>query len=312
MCYTNGARSCRVGAPQDGRVPPRRAHGPQAIAARTSWTRARFAFRIAAPGVWLAALAASAMAQTAGEPRGGAGQPAGAKPAPPSPPDAARLLMTPIAEVSFDEAPLEQALDWIGQVAGTNVVVRWSALEALGVERDQPITVRARRLTLARLLWLTLAEAGGTDVKLGYRADPDMILVSTAEELRQRMIVKAYDVRDLLMTIPIGANFESVRNHTYVASNGRQGATTEVISGGTRFFEEGQNGQQRFDDEQEQGVAEIMQRLLEVITTTVEPESWDVAGGPGSVRPWRGRIVVRNSAFVHQKLAGRLTTGDAP
>ena len=37
---------------------------------------------------------------------------------------------------------------------------------------------------------------------------------------------------------------------------------------------------------------------------TVEPDSWNVNGGTGSITPLRGQIIVRNSILVHQLLGG--------
>ena len=47
-----------------------------------------------------------------------------------------------------------------------------------------------------------------------------------------------------------------------------------------------------------------LRELMNLITTTLEPESWAVNGGSGTIIPFRDRLVVRNSPLVHQQLGG--------
>jgi hypothetical protein len=48
--------------------------------------------------------------------------------------------------------------------------------------------------------------------------------------------------------------------------------------------------------------------LLDMIVSTVDPESWEVRGGPGTIRyvPAKQAIVVRQSAEVHVSLKASL------
>ena len=55
-----------------------------------------------------------------------------------------------------------------------------------------------------------------------------------------------------------------------------------------------------------------MAELIEAITGTIEPESWDVNGGPGTIRAFEGRLIVKNSPLVHQKLAGPMWETNGP
>jgi hypothetical protein len=48
--------------------------------------------------------------------------------------------------------------------------------------------------------------------------------------------------------------------------------------------------------------------LIEMIVTSIDPESWDVRGGPGSVRYYAPKmgIIVKQSAEVHTMIRGGL------
>ena len=224
---------------------------------------------------------------------------------------ATRRLEMRLEEIVFDEAPLDEAFAQIAAVANVNLVVRWEVLEELSVERDKPITLAVRNLRLRQVLWLVLNEAAGSDSKLAFRADDDLILVSTLDDLNGSMITRVYDVNDLIMTIPDDAGFAEERTREVVVgsipqvADGAVGARpiTRRYSGGVYLGREGLLPPQEYKDDERQ---ENMRKLIEVITTTIDPESWAGAGGAGTIISFRGRIVVRNSPLVHQKLAGAL------
>lgn len=224
------------------------------------------------------------------------------------------LLRLPVASVAFDGEPLSAVLDQLADSAGVNFYVRWSALETLGVERDTPVSLNVSNVTFATVLRLVLQEAAGPDARLAFRADRHLLEISSQEDLAREMPVRVYDVRDLLMKIPIQVGFASAREHQIPISNGRNGLVSEVIRSGSRVSTSDYGQQNAREDDRENDEAdETMQDLINLITTTVEPDSWSVNGGPATIEPWRGRLVVRNSIAVHQQLGGPFVEeGDAP
>lgn len=50
--------------------------------------------------------------------------------------------------------------------------------------------------------------------------------------------------------------------------------------------------------------------LTEMITSTIDAQSWDEIGGPGSIEHFRGLLVVTQTADVHRQLAGLLAQMD--
>lgn len=47
--------------------------------------------------------------------------------------------------------------------------------------------------------------------------------------------------------------------------------------------------------------------LIELIMSTISPESWDKVGGPGSVRTFRGALVIRQTQAIHETIDGLLS-----
>jgi len=46
-----------------------------------------------------------------------------------------------------------------------------------------------------------------------------------------------------------------------------------------------------------------------VIEDSIEPESWDVLGGRGTIRSYNRTLVVRNSVEVHEQIVGFFSLG---
>ena len=63
-------------------------------------------------------------------------------------------------------------------------------------------------------------------------------------------------------------------------------------------------------DEMDGTQEEHMRQLIDVITNTIEPDSWAVNGGAGTIAPFKGMLVVRNTPSVHQKISGPLSEQD--
>lgn len=213
------------------------------------------------------------------------------------------LLGQRLPEVAFTEAPFEQVVEWLGDVMQVNIVVHWQALEDLGISRDKPISLRARNLRLSQVLWLILNEAGGSDVRLAYQASDNLILISSHDDLGREMIVRVYDINDLLFEAPRFANAPQIdlQQVAQVASQaiptlGGPGGNT---GGNTSILQPGQEGpENRIDPRTRAG------ELVELIKGAIEPDSWDAGGGHGTISVFNGHLVVRNTILVHQRLGG--------
>jgi len=229
------------------------------------------------------------------------------------------ILMTRLPDVRFDDVPLQQVVEWLGTAGETNVVVRWNRLEEAGVDRDQPISFTARQMRFGRALQLILQTATEDGATLAYRISDNLVVISTEADFNRQMLTKIYDIEDLLVTEQGGQAFFG-REHdipTSVRPVVAAGAVatvpiTETWSSGT-FVRYGGNSRredraERADQDREKHIAQ----LIEAITGTIEPESWDINGGPGSIREFRGRLIVRNSPLVHQKIGGPLVSDEAP
>ncbi len=228
-------------------------------------------------------------------------------------PPATVLLSAYVPQIEFRETPFRQALEQLADIAGTNIFVKWNRLTELGVDPDAPITFRARHLPFGQILREVLRQGAPEGVRLAYRASRGMIVVSTVEEFNESMIVRTYDIEDIVMPHPRypGAFYGRVKEHVIsnepVVARGAVGVRpiTEVINSGTEIESENPEGyDHENEDEADQQRARNIQELIGAIHSTVEPDSWDVNGGRGTIRVFRGRLIIRNSPLVHQMIGG--------
>jgi len=215
-----------------------------------------------------------------------------------TPPAVAQVAQTPkprtvlaalserVPETSFQDVPLDMAIAWVADTAGINIAVRWADLEARGVERDKPVSIKSRNIRIYQVLQMILREAGGADVPLGFRIENDLLTISTADQVDIEMVVKAYDVSDLLVrvrrftppTVDLAAVGQGQR--TGVLTNPNEGRTPDEVP------------------------ADDPSGLIRLITRVVEPDTWSVNGGRGTIEAFGSQIVVWNTVTVHQRLGG--------
>ncbi|MCZ6817228.1 MAG: hypothetical protein O7F76_11130 [Planctomycetota bacterium] len=218
------------------------------------------------------------------------------KPKKPKPPKnlARKVLKTVVDNAEFDDLPFTDFVDWLGRQTKANVVVRWKRLEAEGVERDIPIFLKRKNIKMSKLLRLVLDQVTEDlpDVQLAFRADGNVLTISTRKDLNAKLVVRTYDVQDLLLYVP---NFQ-----------GRGVDLDGIGRGGARGVQRSGDGNGGEIKDPYAGLDARTRKLIMVITTTIEPDSWRINGGKGTIRFFQGKLVIRNNLDVHRKLAGAL------
>ena len=202
---------------------------------------------------------------------------------------AARAMRMTIENAEFDKMPFEDFVEWLRRTTKANVVVRWRILEQAGVERDRPIILEKKDIGFSKLLRLVFAQL--TEdlmfVDLAVKAEGNTLIISTRKDIYAKMIVKVYDIRDLLVVVPSlgGARFTHVDERRYISLGAGKSRTT---------------------NNRDERINERVARLIEVITQTIQPLSWKVNGGRGTIAYFKGQLVIRNNIEVHRLFAGVL------
>jgi hypothetical protein len=177
-----------------------------------------------------------------------------------------------VPAVNFNKTPLDQAIDFLRKQTQSNISVNWRALEAAGVDRKTPVTLRLSQVSLRSALRETAELAGGGTVRVGWYVGSDGIIrFTTEEQLATQAEMRIYDVRDL-----IRADFDLPA---------RISADPFFPAGSPTYLNS-------------------MDRLILLLTETVEPVSWrDNGGVVGNIRAFAGRLIVVQSAAAHAQIA---------
>lgn len=219
-----------------------------------------------------------------------------------SPRSALELLDERVPEVAFQDEPFERVVEWLRDHTGVNVTVHWQAMQDAGLERDTPISMKARNLKLSQVLWMIMSQAGGNEFELAYRVSDNLITLSLREDFEREMIAKVYDVSDLLLRIPRFRNAARLNavealNNTGSGAGGQSRPAAIFRADEAEPSEKG-DGRSSLDGD--------IREIIRVIQTAIEPTSWQGQGGAGTVTALRRQIIVRNTPHVHQLLGGYL------
>ena len=246
-------------------------------------------------------------------------------------------LKTPVS-VRFDEAPLSLVLEQLAQLAQVNLFLDPQGLQEEGVSTDSPVTINLQRdISLRSALHLILRP-----FHLDYVIQDEVLKITSEEYRAGTLHTMTYNVADLVIPIPnfvpnaqmgmSGAYNEGMSrvgfNHNSgfgggappwggFTANNPQGSNVpsgvlaqpgvmppaggRLTGGGTMPMGGGPGGlgggsQADFDS------------LIELITTTIAPDSWTEIGGEGSISPYENNLtlVVSQTQEVHEDIVDLL------
>ena len=246
-------------------------------------------------------------------------------------------LKTPV-RLQFQDAPLSTVMDYLAKLADVNLHLDPQGLEEEAVSTDRPVTINlSQDISLKSALNLILQP-----LHLSY-VIKDEVLKITSEQLRDgEVYTVTYSVADLVIPIPnfipnqrmglagayhdalgsigfggynsfgagaaplaVVASRDGNQNSAMISSNllaqmQAPGSPTAAASRGTPtgFGPGGLGG----------GAQADFDSLIDLITSTIRPDTWDEVGGPGSIAPFETNlsIVVSQTQDVHEEIVDLL------
>ncbi|MHC4093961.1 MAG: hypothetical protein ACYSVY_27425, partial [Planctomycetota bacterium] len=188
--------------------------------------------------------------------------------------------------------------EWLEEQGPVNVVVRWRALEAEGIDAESPVTLRLSNTTVGKVLAEVLDQVSETDTLL-FRGIGNTVKISTRSDFNRKLYVRVYDVSDILLKVP---DFTDAPSIDLTESSGGGGGGRGGGGGGDEsIFGDDDDDD---DEEDDEDIEQRIQDLIELIENTVEPETWLVNGGRGTIVAFAKMLVVRASIEVHEKIGG--------
>jgi general secretion pathway protein D len=246
--------------------------------------------------------------------------------------DIERKLRTPVS-LQFHDAPLAEVMSYLARLAQVNLHLDPQGLAEEGVTSSTPVTINlSQDISLKSALNLILEP-----LHLSF-VIKDEVLKITSEQLRDgHVYAVTYNVADLVVPIPnfrpdqnmgmtgtlrnalqqagaAGAAANLVQAPVAVASTNGTSTTQAVINPAVLAQQTGPSMQTQIDravgGPGGLGGASMadFDSLMELITTTVSPDTWDDVGGPGSIAPFATNLslVISQTQEVHEEIADLL------
>ena len=169
-------------------------------------------------------------------------------------------LENTIVSFTFNDQPLQEALDFLATLGSVNIV-----MDKRKAEEGKTVTLKLSNISLDTALKLITEQ-----VALKWTVKDGIVFISDEEGVKQEPITVVYDVSDLLAMPP---NFESPTfdlASLTAQANSRGGGT----GGSTGIFGSSDSDKSKSEDvtkTQEQ----LLQDLVDLIKQVIEPGTWD-------------------------------------
>jgi len=248
-----------------------------------------------------------------------------------------------LVSVQFENMPLTKVIEHLGKIVGINIHLDPQGLADEGVTTDTPVSLKLEReISLKSALNLILQPH-----HLGF-VIKDEVLKITSEQMREGQVYTVtYNVADLVVPIPnfqpsagmgLQGAYHSAMANVGMGGNGNFGgaapplaavasnsgsrgghaainpAVMAQMSGGGGGMHAGPQGNPTnamggFGPGGAGGGAQAdFDSLIDLITSTVKPTSWDAVGGPGSIAPFETNLslVISQTQEVHEQIVDLL------
>lgn len=111
-------------------------------------------------------------------------------------------LQQKLSGFRVDGIPFDEVIAMLAKTSGANFNVRWTQLQAAGIDRATPVSVDLHSITLAKALKVVLESVEPADVTLGYYVHENVISITLKHTPRTNLITRVYDVTDMMYRIP--------------------------------------------------------------------------------------------------------------
>lgn len=182
-------------------------------------------------------------------------------------------------DLDFDAKPLKEVVEIIQEMAMVPVIIKNKKLEEAATNVETPVTFQVKGISLRSALRLMLGQLG-----LVYVIEDEVVQITTPEDAGSRLYIRVYDCRELL-DLP----------------DAKSGPLKETLNASPSVGEpSGAPLPSAVPNARRKPV--LPNDLVGVVQGTVDPDSWEEVGGPGSAREYKGMLVVAQTSETHGKL----------
>ncbi len=215
-----------------------------------------------------------------------------------------RATLDQMTTLQFDELPLSEVFEYIGTKHDIEVVADEKAIDEAGTRLDATVRIDIKNVRLRSALGLILRR-----YDLAYVIRDEVLLITTQEEAEQFLIVRTYPVGDLVPPLPLlparAAEVVAPKPEAKPSAEASGETKSEIVvqAGGGGMGGMG-GGMARVSVGRGLNPSSQYGALMNALTTTIAPESWDDSGGPGSVVAFQvsRSLVISQRQDVHDQV----------
>jgi type II secretory pathway component GspD/PulD (secretin) len=213
-----------------------------------------------------------------------------------------REILNQRIDVNFQEATLADALQYLRDALNVQIVAKNAPLNATGISLDAPITLDLKAVRASLALELVLGAANQD--QLTYYTRDNLIIITSKDDLANTLTTRIYDVRAFT---PEASGEGSIGGSGSSGGVGMRSMMGGMRSGMGAGMSSGMSSRAMMSGGMGSS-AQQMERptsdnpLTEIIESVIEPQSWEVSGGPGAIRWFNGLLIVRQSDAVHAQI----------
>ncbi|MCK4627218.1 MAG: hypothetical protein KAV00_18035, partial [Phycisphaerae bacterium] len=168
-------------------------------------------------------------------------------------------------------------LNFLRNFSNCPIHVKWAVLEKAGITKNSKVNVRLTNVTLDKAICAVLDNVAGPG-KLGFVVSDGVITISTQADLDRQTITRVYDIRDLILPMPADAEPVSLgwpKQKPQPKVKDKEPAPTKV---------------------------ELAKMVMDLIKTTIAPDSWRPKGKIGSIRLLAGQLIITQAPRHHKSI----------
>ena len=206
-----------------------------------------------------------------------------------------KVSATTFRELAFKDEPLKNVIETFRQATGANFHVNWRSLANVSIDRDQPITLVLRNISISKALDMVtsqLSEGRDRFESVYWLVSGGVVTISTGHALNTRTIVTLHEVGDLLFAAP---NFKGPR-----LGRSTKGAG-DSSSDETGLFDVGAGDAEGMEKEDAaQTRQQVKSNLEKIIKDSIGEQMWISGGGKGSIKFFRSKMIISQTLLGYK------------
>jgi type II secretory pathway component GspD/PulD (secretin) len=222
--------------------------------------------------------------------------------------------LSAMVTLNFTDTPLKSVIDDLRAWQGINIYVDNNALEEDGISLDKPVTVKLEQIPMKSALNLLLQSA-----HLTWTVRDDVLQITTPRHAKGALRTDTYQVADLVIPVQDFGQFKAPGAPTLVGTDITKvaappptpytgfrslgnGDSAGSSTGGSPFGTDVNSSQPQVTKAGPVGTTE--EKLMNLIKSTVSPNSWTDSGGPGTIDyfPLTMSLVIHQTPDIQEQV----------